>query len=56
MDKIIETLDRIKALWLQLRETKPRTREYDELMKKILVLSSEYQTIAEAKDRTDNLE
>jgi hypothetical protein len=56
VDKIIEKLERITQLWKELRQTKPRTIEYNELLKKIRALSAEYQTLAEAKDTPDNLE
>jgi hypothetical protein len=42
MDKIIETQDRIKQLWVELKAAKPNTREFNGLLKKIRALSAKY--------------
>ena len=48
MDRIYETLHRIRQLWEELERTKPKTSEYEALMGKIRTLSDEYQALIDA--------
>ena len=45
MDRIYDTLHRIRQLWEKLEQTKPKTSEYEALMGKIRTLSEEYRTL-----------
>ncbi|HLW97265.1 MAG TPA: hypothetical protein VKR82_01355 [Candidatus Acidoferrales bacterium] len=42
MDKIFEKLQNILEVWAELGRTNPGTTEYDVLMQKIQLLTSEY--------------
>jgi hypothetical protein len=55
-DKLLEKLDQIQQLWSELRRTKPKanTPEYETLVKKIGVLSSEYQVLVDAIKKPEN--
>jgi hypothetical protein len=51
MDKVtpaIDKLERIKQLWIELGRQKSNSPEYGAIMKKIRVLSAEYQALANA--------
>jgi hypothetical protein len=45
----IAKLDAIQKLWAELGRVKLRTPEYETLLKKIRVLSAEYQSLIESK-------
>ena len=42
MERVFDILQRIQQLWEELEQTKPKTREYEALIEKIRILSSEY--------------
>ena len=44
---ILNKLQRIRELWIELERTKPNNPEYEKLMDKIRVLSSEYLALIE---------
>ena len=48
MDRIYDTLHRIRQLWEELEQTKPKTSEYEALMEKIRTLSDEYRALIDA--------
>ena len=48
MERVFDRLQRIQQLWKELERTKPNTSEYEALMKKIRVLSAEYQALIDA--------
>ena len=51
MDRIFDTLQRIRQLWNELERTKPETAEYKALMEKIRVLSAEYRALIDASKK-----
>src|ERR1700693_3489471 len=42
MERVFDILQRIQQLWKELEQTKQKTREYEALMEKSRILSSEY--------------
>jgi hypothetical protein len=48
MDRVFDTLERIRTLWKQLEGLRPNTSEHEALMKQIRTLSNEYQALIEA--------
>jgi hypothetical protein len=46
-DAALDKLHRIQQLWKEMGRTKSDTPEYEALLKKIRVLSDEYQTLVE---------
>jgi len=48
MDRIFDTLERIRTLWTQLGQLRPNTREYETLLNQIRTLSAEYQKLIDA--------
>jgi hypothetical protein len=48
MDRVFDTLERIRASWKQLAEFQPGTSEYEKLMTQIRGLSAEYQALIDA--------
>jgi hypothetical protein len=47
MDRVFDTLQRIRQLWKELERTRPDTAEYKALMEKIRVRSAGYQALIE---------
>jgi hypothetical protein len=52
-DVVLDKLQRIQQLWLELGRTRLDTPEYVALMKKIRVLSAEYQALVDAAKKPD---
>jgi hypothetical protein len=48
MERIYDSLRRIRSLWKKLELTKPNTSEHDALMDQIRVLSEEYKALIDA--------
>jgi hypothetical protein len=48
MERIYDSLRRIRSLWKKLELTKPNTSEHDALMDQIHVLSEEYKALIDA--------
>lgn len=48
MDRVFDTLERIRQLWNELERAKPNTAEYEALMEKIRLLSAQYQGLIDA--------
>jgi hypothetical protein len=47
----VKKLQRIQQLWLELGRTRLDTPEYQTLMKEIRVLSAEYQTLVDSRNK-----
>ena len=56
METAFEKLLRIHQLWKELERMKPDTSESEVLMKKLRVLSAEYQTLTEGQSPSANIE
>lgn len=48
MERIYDSLQRIKQLWKKLELAKPNTSEYDAIMAQIRVLSEEYTALIDS--------
>jgi hypothetical protein len=46
----VDKLQRIRELWISLGQTKPDSPEYRAIIKKISLLSAEYQTLVDKKE------
>jgi hypothetical protein len=51
MNRVFDILERIRALWKQLRETRRGTSEYEALLKQIRALSAEYQALIDVIEK-----
>jgi hypothetical protein len=51
MERVYASLDRLKALWLELERAKPKTAEYDVLMRRIRAESDTYKALIDADKR-----
>jgi hypothetical protein len=49
MDRVYASLERMKALWLELERAKPNTPEYDALMKQIRAESDAHKALIDAE-------
>lgn len=49
MDRIFASLERVKALWLELEKVKPKTPEYEALTKQIRAASMAYMALIETE-------
>jgi hypothetical protein len=51
MDRVYTSLARMKALWLELEGAKPKTSEYDALMKQMQAESAVYKALVNAEKK-----
>jgi hypothetical protein len=51
MKEVLEKVQQIQELWLELGRAKPNTSEYGIIVKKIRILSAEYQALVEARTK-----
>jgi hypothetical protein len=49
MERVYASLERLQALWLELERAKPKTAEYDVLMKRIRAESDTYKALIDAE-------
>ena len=49
MDRVYASLERLKALWLELERAKSKTPEYDALMKQIRAESDAYKALIDVE-------
>ena len=55
MDRVFDTLERIRMLWKRLGELQAGTSEHEALMKQIRALSAEYQALIDAPKKPPTL-
>jgi hypothetical protein len=51
MDRVFDTLERIRTLWKQVEGLDPKTSEYEALVDQIRTLSDEYMALINAPKR-----
>ena len=49
MDRVFASLERLKALWLELEKAKPKTPKYEALVKQIRAESMTYVALVESQ-------
>jgi hypothetical protein len=54
MDRVFASMERLKALWLELEQTKPKTPKYEALMKQIRAESMTYMALVESETTPRN--
>ena len=47
MDRVFASMERLKALWLELEQAKPKTTKYEALIKQIRAKSMTYMALVE---------
>jgi len=52
MDRVFDTLERIRASWKELGGLRHGTSEYEALLNKIRALSAEYQALIDAPKKS----